>query len=245
MKRISNIRRLFIFIIAVAVILFTHPEAALAGAKVSLPADAGIGETTVTWHEGPRIMRARMALDQMAVITEKGITPDKEGARGLFHPAARAEKSDSLILLRSPETFSREVILEKIHAVGALAGVAGASPVFFRGATCLIPTGRIICRFRDSVADDAVVALEKKYGLEKTDKNPGRIRHLIYRAADPLRSIEIAEALAAEEGVEFAYPDWLRSRSKKTLPDDTLFKDQWHLRNTGQNEGTPGEDINV
>ena len=30
-----------------------------------------------------------------------------------------------------------------------------------------------------------------------------------------------------------------------SIPTDTLFNQQWHLRNTGQNGGTPGVDINV
>jgi subtilisin-like proprotein convertase family protein len=43
--------------------------------------------------------------------------------------------------------------------------------------------------------------------------------------------------------VDFVYPLIKIKQNPKLVPNDTLFPQQWHLRNTGQNGGTPGADI--
>jgi len=51
--------------------------------------------------------------------------------------------------------------------------------------------------------------------------------------------------LQADGVIEVAYPlvEW--NASKKLIPNDTKFSDQWHLQNTGQTSGTTGEDVNI
>ncbi|MSR55409.1 MAG: hypothetical protein EXS09_19305 [Gemmataceae bacterium] len=52
-------------------------------------------------------------------------------------------------------------------------------------------------------------------------------------------------ALSGVTEAEFYYPLISRMLEKKFVPNDTLFSGQWHLRNTGQNGGTPGADANI
>ncbi len=59
-------------------------------------------------------------------------------------------------------------------------------------------------------------------------------------AAQPLRA---AAALSSEPGLVAVRPLLARPWAKKLVPDDPLFRDQWHLRNTGQQGGRPGVDI--
>jgi subtilisin family serine protease len=59
---------------------------------------------------------------------------------------------------------------------------------------------------------------------------------------------EAAGRLASAEGVTFFYPLVPLERVPRQIaipPDDPFFPDQWHLENTGQTGGTPGEDANV
>jgi len=51
--------------------------------------------------------------------------------------------------------------------------------------------------------------------------------------------------LQSDGVIEVAYPlvEW--TASKKMIPNDTKFSDQWHLQNTGQTSGTTGEDVNI
>ncbi|MEG4321911.1 S8 family serine peptidase, partial [Microcoleus sp. Aus8_D3] len=46
-------------------------------------------------------------------------------------------------------------------------------------------------------------------------------------------------------GVEFAYPLVAIELKPQSIPNDTLFQQQWTLQNTGQSGGTPGADANV
>src|SRR5690606_2128573 len=56
-------------------------------------------------------------------------------------------------------------------------------------------------------------------------------------AAQPLRA---ATAAASLPGVRFARPLLARQHFPRFVPNDPLFKDQWHLRNTGQQSGKSG-----
>jgi hypothetical protein len=42
-----------------------------------------------------------------------------------------------------------------------------------------------------------------------------------------------------------AYVPETRLHQKRFVPNDPLFSGQWHLRNTGQQSGTTGQDANV
>ena len=58
-------------------------------------------------------------------------------------------------------------------------------------------------------------------------------------------SAKAARKLNSLAGVEFFYPLVPQETQPKFIPNDPLFQDQWHLRNTGQTFGTPGADANV
>ncbi len=68
-------------------------------------------------------------------------------------------------------------------------------------------------------------------------------RALARIAGDPAQPLRAAAALAGSPGVVFARPLLARQWSRKAIPNDPLFKDQWHLRNTGQQGGIAGLDI--
>jgi len=51
--------------------------------------------------------------------------------------------------------------------------------------------------------------------------------------------------LQYEGKIEVAYPLIAKTMSKKWIPNDAKFGDQWHLQNTGQTGGNAGEDANI
>lgn len=59
---------------------------------------------------------------------------------------------------------------------------------------------------------------------------------------DPLA---LANALTGEWWVEWAHPNFLREYTSTAIPDNPLFADQWHLRNTGQGGGIAGADAEL
>ena len=56
---------------------------------------------------------------------------------------------------------------------------------------------------------------------------------------------QVANTLLQTGGIETFYPLVPVELEAYFVPNDPLFDEQWHLQNTGQNGGTPGEDINV
>lgn len=59
------------------------------------------------------------------------------------------------------------------------------------------------------------------------------------------KTIEISKKLSSRPELQYANPITLRQLEKYTLqiPVGKYFQEQWHLHNTGQDIGTPGEDV--
>ena len=51
--------------------------------------------------------------------------------------------------------------------------------------------------------------------------------------------------LQANGDIEVAYPLVEKQMTPRWTPNDTYFSDQWHLENTGQDNGVAGEDVNI
>ena len=67
----------------------------------------------------------------------------------------------------------------------------------------------------------------------------------IFKAQSTGGALEAAAVLRAGAGVLSSDPQLARQMALKSIPNDPLFANQWHLRNTGQNGGTAGMDVNV
>jgi subtilisin family serine protease len=70
---------------------------------------------------------------------------------------------------------------------------------------------------------------------------------LILELVDPKTDdpLALASSLAGAPWVEWAQPNFVREYVRASVPDDPLFPEQWHLRNTGQGGGTPGADADL
>ncbi|HEY7089798.1 MAG TPA: S8 family serine peptidase [Tepidisphaeraceae bacterium] len=58
-------------------------------------------------------------------------------------------------------------------------------------------------------------------------------------------TLSIAPKLAATTGISFFYPLVASAKPLRAIPDDPLFPNEWHLLNTGQTTGAPGNDADV
>lgn len=67
----------------------------------------------------------------------------------------------------------------------------------------------------------------------------------LFQSPDPVAAPNLAETLEGMNGVIQAYAVLARTVTPLMVPNDTLFTNQWHLLNTGQNGATPGMDIRV
>jgi hypothetical protein len=127
--------------------------------------------------------------------------------------------------------------------------IALATPVFegTLGPGPLLLTDHILVGFRagaDRAAQDA--AIDAVPGAAVVARDLAGIAGLARIRIDSrnaLDALDAANLLAADPRIAFAEPDFIFTATHSADPDDPSLGDQWALRNTGQNGGTPGIDI--
>ena len=121
-------------------------------------------------------------------------------------------------------------------------------PVFVepRSGVRLIGTEEIVVQFKTSVGDAKRRKLLDGLGLEvrKTSEfDPDAQIVVPTELRRGSRSLDLANRLVeADDVVRYAAPNFLAEFRKATL-NDPLFGREWHLDNTGQEGGTPHEDV--
>ncbi|RJU88420.1 MAG: hypothetical protein DWC02_01615 [Candidatus Poseidoniales archaeon] len=73
----------------------------------------------------------------------------------------------------------------------------------------------------------------------------GILANTWYVEVDPSDSLQYFSNLQDSGEIEVAYPLVKRQMTPKWIPNDSYFTDQWHLQNTGQENGVSGEDVNI
>lgn len=73
----------------------------------------------------------------------------------------------------------------------------------------------------------------------------GLLANTWYVKIDSTSAVEHFTHLQESGQIEVAYPLIVRQMTPKWTPNDTYFSDQWHLENTGQDNGVAGEDVNI
>jgi len=138
------------------------------------------------------------------------------------------------------------------RGAGALkdtAGVRAVSPVYYGGVPGesgrMALTGDVVVRYASRAAAEAGARWAAADGLAVSRPISGRPRLAVVRAPSALAAVGLARDLARRPGVIEAVPEWFRQRLTRAIPDDPLFPNQWHLRNTGQGGGSAGVDADV
>ncbi len=95
--------------------------------------------------------------------------------------------------------------------------------------------------------ESRITALEANYRLIPSAQNPRLAGIRMYKLAEPVAAVALANRIYEAGGVRCAAPVWQRPVQKRSMPTggDLLFDLQWHLENRGQGSGTPGADINA
>jgi subtilisin family serine protease len=144
---------------------------------------------------------------------------------------------------REPRRYGRR-LLSAVVVLVVLAGCsvalaegppAGPAPP---GAQGYAP-GEVIVRYRGGAqrADAREAA-----GAESAKRLP-LARAEVLRLAPGEGVPDAVTALRRRDDVEYAQPNWLYV--PESVPNDPLFAQQWALRNTGRDGGTPGADIHA
>ena len=163
-----------------------------------------------TWHDGDRTLRARLQLDLVLIgdgsITSKGdVVADTGHGQIVRGPGGNGQPTD--------------VEGESDAAGGGQPDSTGGSqPVFLSesGELVTLPGGVILVLDADWTVDDATAF------FARNDIAPSRVSELDYLTngffveTDPgFASLDLANALAAQVGVELSSPNWWRERTAK------------------------------
>ena len=157
--------------------------------------------------------------------------------------------SVTLLSIDSAAAMDRRQAAREVHR-DALAdpAVTWAYPALVHppSGQLLLLTNEIVAKVRAGMAPAAVAALLPAT-LRVARTLAGADDELILQLVAPKTGdpLALANALAAEPWVEWAHPNFLREYARAGAPDDPMFPDQWHLRNTGNGGGTPGADAEL
>lgn len=150
-------------------------------------------------------------------------------------------------LVRFPAVGSRAALLRHAEAWSLLAGAPTHLVLYERDLPRTDATRRVLTRrVAVKLAETTLAArLAADTGAVDVQPVPGLPGWFCFEAAALDGAPALADRLRVQPSVRFAEPLLARTKRLKHLPNDAYFPEQWHLRNTGQNGGTPGIDINV
>ena len=226
---------------------------------VTVPGEQLVKEQTPTptslverYHDGASWKDAIWAADEMQVLLEPGTDVAK-----LFPLESIFVRQESEFGIRV-KSMDRPGFVVRAKELRLTPGVREVRPVYYatQGALerrsikeRLILTRTIAVSLPEGVEP---AALAGRYGARVVSQMNYMPRTWLLEVVGPFDALEVASALRDKEALSFAAPQFASvAYAKRTLgkrrliPDDPLFPSQWHLRNTGQNGGTAGEDINV
>lgn len=103
----------------------------------------------------------------------------------------------------------------------------------------MVVTDEITVRFKSDVSDEAINRLNKETGVEILKKDRFAPNQYILKVKDPKETFAIANKYHQSNLTEFAEPNFFSEIEKTSVP----YFEQWHLHNTGQNNGLAGEDV--
>lgn len=144
--------------------------------------------------------------------------------------------------------------VEKVEALGSAAqmrqqaaAMKGDLVFYEQGVPRSERTRRILRRqiaVRLRAGSDAE-ALAAATGLQSLGAHFAASGFVMLEASDSGQALAALEQLRTRPEVVTAEPQLARQQQKRFIPNDTLFTQQWHLRNTGQGGGLTGMDVNV
>jgi subtilisin-like proprotein convertase family protein len=216
------------------------------------PASPGL-QAASSWHEGRAERHAWIALDEAEILLKKE-PGSRDNARSTIrssHPEAAiiAEYAQGMSI-RLPRLNTLEGHSARLKKFRGSSGIRSALPVFYASParspeSKMVLTEQIIVQFPVKTSPKAILKIESGFGLKRIQSFPFAHNTFLYELDDPLLGLKISNNLQKSGSVNYAYPNWMRVRTKRSIPDDPLFANQWHLLNTGQSGGGSGEDVNI
>ena len=230
------------------VLLFFTCAPGWAGNTEALKKAAFMADQKIYWYERGIKKYSWMATDEFALFLEKKKKIEKSFASRLnqhFPDALETKKNSFVRFLKTRSFVGKKRFMERLDKAQGLPGIHQISPVFYRSPSKktdeqMVLSGEIIVQFPKSFTDTQIQAIEQVQGLKRLKLFDFTNNTFKYWVGHGLKSLNIANRLFESGKVKYAYPNWLRTRSKKATPDDPKFPSQWHLVTSDPDTGRSG-----
>lgn len=107
----------------------------------------------------------------------------------------------------------------------------------------MVVTEEFIARFNSNVSIEQIKEFNEKNKVKIVRENDYEPNAFILAVEGAGKALETANLYQESGLVDYAQPNFTRILHPNFIPNDTLFGQQWALRNTGQRGGVAGEDI--
>jgi hypothetical protein len=110
----------------------------------------------------------------------------------------------------------------------------------------MILTDELVVQFLPDTDKNEIERLFKVHAVQVVKRSPFVKTRYVLRVTERSDggALEISRYFEKSGLVKFAHPNFIPVKiERETIPDDPLFSDQWHHRNTGQGGGTIDADI--
>ncbi|MBX7259916.1 MAG: S8 family serine peptidase, partial [Candidatus Hydrogenedentes bacterium] len=244
-RRVSPIR-----ISAVFLTLLVAMASSASGGEKPAKLKSSVQGERIYYYSGDTRVEMTLSLDELVVTppATKGIAPTS--IKSLIPTATTRSlgpKGEQHVKLAAPAP-SRSALEQQADALEA-AGYEVSPAVY--GDTVITPTdnnrevltNQFSLKLKGEATIDQITAAYGVSVVSQVDYSPNT--YIVQTTGKGLLdSLNIANALYESGLVEFATPFIERKATKKLVPNDTLYPNQWHLKNTGQ-QGTAGNDVNI
>lgn len=105
-----------------------------------------------------------------------------------------------------------------------------------------LATREVVIQLSETLSPDLLAKLIDAQYLGALTFAPDHHRYLCKSETEALT---VAKRIGRHPGVRSVRPQIGRMRVRTVVPNDPLYGQQWHLRNTGQTNGIPGLDLNI
>jgi subtilisin-like proprotein convertase family protein len=206
----------------------------------------------IYYYNGDQRVDLALALDQLEVLGKDAKGDALEAAvRTIAGRGSVALSGDfrEKALVSGMGTSTRAALLATAEA--ARANGFEVRPVLYHAETTdrgevgrKTLTNRLVVRLPEGRSIDALAAKYNATVVEAVSYSPNTF--ILEANGDVLAPITIANAMYEREGAVFATPEIATQMSRRLVPNDPQFTNQWHLRNTGQVTGAvAGNDVNI
>lgn len=205
---------------------------------------------TVSVESGGKDKTYALALDEIGVVAAPSDNTKKMvlALQNKLGAVSMRSYEGRVYVLKLKSAMLREKLFGLALSLEGQVSVTHAGvPLYAEGAKIpIIATNSVIVQFRESVSEEEAIVTLAREGMEPIAVNPYVKARQVLARAKPDRgrdAISMGEKMSSAANVEFAYPDFIRVVDyRQFTPNDPLFANQWHHRNTGASGGTVDAD---